>query len=136
MEKFPVISEIVAISWYCNNKKKIIEIGTDYLSPAILPDRTGIVLLQPSHKFAHDNAVIINADGNIRFKLINPYPSNPYYFAEDEYEFLFTKIVENEFGMLVGVGRKDKDTGGYFTTEWFYKLNTDTGNFDGYHVVR
>ncbi|WP_306536179.1 hypothetical protein [Geobacter sp.] len=136
MDKFPIISDVVAVSWYCNHNEIKIELGADFLSPGILPDRTGVVLLQPSHKFGHNNAVIVNADGTTRFTLINPYRKNPYYYDGDEYEFLCTKIEGNRFGMIVGVGRKDKDTGGYLTTEWFYELDANTGSFDSYHVVR
>lgn len=136
LQKFPVISDVVAVSWRYDNNETIIQLGGDYLSPTMLPDRTGIVFLQPSNKFGHNNAIIINADGTTRYKLINPYRQNPYYSNEDEYEFLYTKVEGNCFGMIVGVGRKDKDTGGYLTAEWFYELDIDTGNFNGYHVVR
>lgn len=136
MVKFPVISDVIAVSWFYDDKQISIELGGDFLSPAILPDRTGVVFIQPSHKYGHDNAIIVNADGAIRLRLVNPYCQSPYYYNEDEYEFLCTKIEGNCFGMIVGVGRKDKETGGYLTTEWFYELDVNTGIFESYHVIR
>ncbi len=62
------------ISWDWNDsavKKKYIDILMGY---EILPDNSGIILLEPASQVGPENAVIYNIDGTQRWRL--PFPSS------------------------------------------------------------
>jgi hypothetical protein len=135
-EKYPEGFKVVGVSWWCEKFFVDRPFNNNVLSADLLPDQTGVLLVQPPERYRGDNASIVNADGTERFRLKNPFPNNPYYRSGDEYSFLYPTSINDRFGMIVGVTAKSEIRSGWINVEWFYELDTDTGQFNGYHEVR
>jgi hypothetical protein len=133
--RYSYILRVIRVSWWCEGTAIEFEIGEAYQSPKVLPDRTGVLFIQPSERYGSDNAVVVNADGTERFRLKNPYPANPYYKPDAKFSFGGWIVENGNLALIVSVSAVH-ESGGMITGDLAYTLDTDTGAFLGYHEVR
>ena len=133
-KKYPYILEIVKVSWQHGNEKVELDIDENCKSATILPDRTGVLILQSCEKYGPDNAIIMNADGTLRFRLNNPFSRNPHRKPTSEYSFGGSTIENGRLALIVGVCTKHED-GITICGDWIYQLDTDTGTFLSYRAM-
>jgi hypothetical protein len=59
----------------------------DTLTACLLPDGSGIVVLQSEEHYGADNVVVLDAANELRQRIVNPYPSSKFFMAGDRYSF-------------------------------------------------
>jgi hypothetical protein len=101
------------VEWDVNESQLRIAYEKPIRSAVALRDRSGIAIVEPLVTFGEDNAVILNADGSIRFRLHLPFKDGSVYGFDQMY------YVNDELTAIVAVtGRDfayvvDEQRGGY-----------------------
>lgn len=135
VKTYPYFSKIVKVSWQHNHDVIELDMGEDCESVAVLPDRTGVLIIQSEEKFGPDNAAILNADGTMRFRLKNPYPNHPGYRSADLFSFYRSKIKDGNIFLIVEMSSKTA-SGSTVRGEWAYQLDPHTAAFGAFHEIR
>jgi hypothetical protein len=101
--------------------------GDATISWELLPDRSGFCLVRNSPE--ESQACILNADSSVRFLLVNPLLSSPYYESGDECRFTFPTVESGQPGYHAYIwSSKDGGKTGV-SSEYLCMVDPSTGVF-------
>jgi hypothetical protein len=101
------------VEWNLDGSQRRLEYEKPIRSVVALRDRTGIAVIEPLFTYGQSNAVILNADGSLRFRLELPVKDGSVYGFDQMY------YVNNELTAILALtGRDfayvvDERSGGY-----------------------
>lgn len=122
--RYPQGLKQVAIAWNADGR----HIERAYPLPfqaEILPDRSGIIVLEPTRD-GSGKIVVVNADGSERFRLGVPNPTERP-DSSVRRSFLWIESGSETVGIVVGV-----ETG----SDYYCELNYDVGRFGSCHQTK
>ena len=126
------IIKVVSLKWICDGRP--VQIDVQDCQWLILPDRSGVAVV--SRQFGKDTAYVLNADGDIRFKLNNPWPRTQYYEPIDQYGFSYPSIEKGRLGFVVYVWRPAPGKQSGTSVEHFFEVDARTGDLLGFHPIK
>jgi hypothetical protein len=101
------------VEWDLDGSQRRLEYEKPIRSVVALRDRSGIAVIEPLITYCQSNAVILNADGSLRFRLELPvkagsvYGFDQMYYVNDELTAILA-LTGRDFAYVV-----DEQSGGY-----------------------
>jgi|GEM_PF-3456946 len=95
VESVPILEQInnpafhpKAYEWESDGRTYTLPVdGIDTLTTELLPDGSGIIVLQNEHVHGSDNVVILTPSNEVHQRIINPYRASKYFMAGDRFCF-------------------------------------------------
>lgn len=80
--------------------------GTDTLTADLLPDGSGIIVLQNAHIHGSDNVVILDPGNEVHKRIINPHKTSRYFMGGDRFWFDAVKMHGDQAILNIQVQRE------------------------------
>ncbi len=80
--------------------------GCDTLTARLLPDGSGVAVLQAEDVYGPDNVVIVEPTNEVRQRIINPYRDSRFFMPGDKFSFYGITSEPTEFVLDIQAQRK------------------------------